>query len=148
MRVGLCVFAVGVAALFFLACPSKRCTTPADCLLDCDCEDPNNNVVVKCGLQYRCDFSTDLCSEAFNTATCDDVCNLQPDGKCYSRQCISETDCLREVQCNVDPGNGMIQTLPCTMEFACDADDNLCEVEFTATDLEVCQMCQQAGVFG
>lgn len=128
-------------------CFAKECLDETYCVRECECTDSTRNTVTQCPIQFQCNVADQICDEAYNDLSCDEICtNYAARGLCGSKQCTTENECLRQTTCQAfDPGTGeQICSYNCDLLFACDADVNACEADYLLPDNELCQRCAES----
>lgn len=120
------------------ACLPRPCETATNCQRDCECT--QNGVTFSCPAFFLCVEGT--CEADYNKS-CDEICTDFL-GRCGSQRCDDETDCDRNVTCNVqDQVTGAVSSFNCEKRYLCE--NGLCEEAFNVDDNTLCNECAFGG---
>jgi hypothetical protein len=128
----------------FLAMSSscrRACDTAQNCRRTCDCLNTATDTRNECSLAFVCEGAENLCEEAYDTMSCDEICaDYQANALCGVARCRSDADCTRRLECDVVDLNGAPtgQKRACEIPFTCDVAAAACDVGSIASDAELC----------
>lgn len=98
-----------------------------------------------CTLAFRCLPKEEVCEPDFDALSCDEICERYVTrGQCGFQRCAADAECRRFLTCPVLDNNGNPTTLSrdCTLNFTCDQEVELCQVESTFSPEQMCtQLC-------
>ena len=142
---------VAVAACFLALAMStagckRACETSDNCKRTCSCVNAQTNSRLDCTLAIRCDGKEGVCESDYDGLSCNDMCTqYAAKNECGFERCNANEECTKQLTCPLKDANGnpTASQFDCTLAFACDQDQHLCEVASTAPVDQLCAVCDQ-----
>ena len=132
---------VALAACGLLPGCKRPCETAANCVRTCECLNNQTNQRLDCSLAFRCEGDTQVCEDAHDELSCDQLCDEYAGaGRCGVERCGSDLECQKVISCPFFDGNGQPsgQFFDCTLNFRCQPDFEACQPRSTATVEALC----------
>jgi hypothetical protein len=130
----------------------RACQNSENCRRSCDCLNTETDTRNGCSLAFVCEGAENLCEEAYDTMSCDEMCaDYQANALCGVARCRSDADCIRRLECDIvgPTGETTGQKRACEVSFACDVEAAACDVASIASDAALCAVsCSGAPVGG
>ena len=92
-------------------------------------------------MAYRCEVDVLTCDDAYDTDSCDKLCNdYFANGLCGVSRCSADAECGRTLECDILDLNGAPtgQKKACTVSFACEQTTQSCAIRSIASDSDLC----------
>ena len=122
-------------------CFPRECQEHANCIKSCDCLDTATQTNTACAMTFLCEVESKSCEAAYDM-DCNDFCQTYAANEvCGSKRCTLDSECLRSVTCTVTDSAGNSQEIPCSQQFMCDNDLEVCEATYLLDDLSFCELC-------
>ena len=129
-------------------CFPRECEQHSNCIKSCDCLDTTTQTNTSCGMTFLCEVENKSCEAAYDM-DCTEFCQTYAaKGVCGSKRCTLDSECLRSVTCTVTDSAGNSQDIPCSQQFSCDNDLEVCETAYILDDLSFCELCLANGTSG
>jgi hypothetical protein len=130
-----------VVAVGLLPGCKRPCESSGNCVRTCECLNNQTNQRIDCSLAFRCEGDTQVCEDAHDDMSCEDLCaDYAGTGRCGVERCASDLECQKAISCPIFDGNGQPtgQFFDCTLNFRCQPDFEACQPRSTVANEALC----------